>query len=126
MVLESLALMGYCWSWFKLGTNEGDLHTFSFLIMLYMAVFSIISIRERGRFWVTKPSKALVISLFLDAFLGTLFASVGLPGLTPLPWWQVSFIFGYAMVMGLIVNDTIKILLIKWLVPKAVDTSQNL
>lgn len=121
MVVESLALLGYCWTWFKLGSVEGDLHTFSFLIMLYMAVFSIVSIRERGRFWTSKPSKALVISLLMDAFLGTLFASVGIPGLTPLPWWQVMVVFFYAMFMGLVINDSIKILLIKWLLPKSVD-----
>ena len=119
MVLESLALLRYCWSWFGLVTNEGALHTFSFLIMFYMAVFSIISIRERRRFWATKPSKTLGIALFMDALLGTFFAVIGIPGLTPIPWWQLLVVFGYAMFMGLVVNDTIKILLIKWLVPKA-------
>jgi plasma-membrane proton-efflux P-type ATPase len=123
MVLESLALLGYCWSWFGLATNEGALHTFSFLIMLYMAVFSIISIRERRRFWASKPSKALAISLFLDALLGTLFAVVGMPGLTPLPWWQLLTVFSFAMVMGLVINDTIKVLLIRWLVPKAIENN---
>ena len=119
MVLESLALLRYCWSWFGLATNEGALHTFSFLIMLYMAVFSIISVRERRRFWASKPSKALGIALFMDALLGTLFAVIDIPGLTPLPWWQLLIVFSYASVMGLFINDTIKILLIKWLVPKA-------
>ena len=119
MVIEALALLGYCWQKFGLAANDGALHTFSFLIMLYMAVFSIISIRDRRRFWSSKPSKALTISLALDAFLGTVFAIAGLPGLTPLPWWQLLVIFGYAMVMGLIVNDTIKVFLIKKLVSKA-------
>ena len=123
MVLESLALLKYCWSWFGLVTNEGVLHTFSFLIMLYMAVFSIISIRERKRFWASKPSKTLSMALFMDALLGTLFAVIGMPGLTPLPWWQLLIVFGYAMVMGLVINDTIKVLLIRWLVPKAINNN---
>ena len=119
MVLESLALLRYCWAWFGLSSNDGLLHSFSFLIMLYMAVFSIISIRERQSFWSTRPSNALVISLLLDVLLGTFFALLGISGLIPLLWWQVLFVFGYAMVAGLVVNDLIKILLIKWLIPKA-------
>ena len=113
MVLESLGLLGLCWSWFGLASNEGVLHTFSFLIMLYMAVFSIISIRERKSFWRSKPSKALALALFFDALLGTLFAIVGIPGLTPLPWWQLLVVFSFAAVMGLVINDTIKVLLIQ-------------
>jgi hypothetical protein len=89
--------------------------------MLYLAIFSIVSIRERKRFWSSAPSKPLAISLILDAVFGTLFAIVGIPGLTPLPWWQLLIIFAYAMVMGLLVNDTIKVLLIRRLVPQAAD-----
>jgi H+-transporting ATPase len=119
MVLESLALLRYCWFWFGLSSSDGLLHTFSFLIMLYMAVFSIISIRERQSFWASRPSKALVLSLLLDVGLGTIFAVLGISGLLPLLWWQVLFVFGFAMVSGLVVNDLIKVLLIKWLIPKA-------
>ena len=121
MVIEALALLGLCWARFGLAANEGALHTFSFLIMLYLAIFSIVSIRERKRFWSSAPSKPLAISLILDAVFGTLFAIVGIPGLTPLPWWQLLIIFAYAMVMGLLVNDTIKVLLIRRLVPQAAD-----
>ncbi len=123
MVLESLGLLGLCWSWFGLASNGGVLHTFSFLIMLYMAVFSIISIRERKRFWCSKPSRALALALFFDALLGTLFAIVGIPGLTPMPWWQLLVVFSFAAVMGLVINDTIKVLLMRWLVPKAIENS---
>ena len=123
MVLEALGLLWICWSWFGLAANEGVLHTFSFLIMLYMAVFSIISIRERKSFWRSKPSKALSLALFFDALLGTLFAIFGIPGLTPLPWWQLLVVFSFAAVMGLVINDTIKVLLIRWLVPKAIENN---
>ena len=123
MVLESLALLGLCWSWFGLAANEGILHTFSFLIMLYMAVFSIISIRERKSFWKSKPSKALSLALLLDISVGTTFAIIGIPGLTPLPWWQLLTVLTFAAIMGLVVNDTIKVLLIRWLVPKAIENN---
>jgi hypothetical protein len=45
---------------------------------------------------------------------------VGLPGLTPLPRWQMLAIFIYAMVSCLVVNDVVKVVMIKRLVPMAV------
>ena len=45
---------------------------------------------------------------------------VGLPGLVPLPGWQTLAIFAYAMVSCLVVNDAVKVTMIKWRVPTAV------
>ena len=102
------------------GVKDKPLHTFSFLILLYFAVFSVVSARERRWFWATMPSKSLMAALTADALVGTVLALVGLPGLAPLPWWQMLAIFGYAMVSCLVVNDAVKVMLIKRLVPTAV------
>jgi plasma-membrane proton-efflux P-type ATPase len=120
MVAEALLALYFCWSRFGLSTNDGSLYTFSFLTLLYLAVFSIVSARERRRFWATMPSKTLIAALAADALLGTLLALAGIPGLPPLPWWQMIAIFAHAMVSCLLVNDTIKIVMIKWCVPSAV------
>ena len=95
-------------------------HTFSFLTLLYFAVFSIVSARERrcvlgdaaqqDARWPPSPPTLLV---------GTALTFVGLPGLTPLPWWQTLAIFGYAMVACLGVNDAVKVAMIRWRVPAA-------
>jgi len=119
MVAEALLALYFCWSRFGLSTNDGALYTFSFLTLLYLAVFSIVSARERRRFWATMPSKTLMAALAADALLGTLLALAGIPGLPPLPWWQMIAIFAHAMVSCLVVNDTIKIAMIKWRVPAA-------
>lgn len=95
------------------------LHTFSFLILLYFAVSSVVSARERRRFWATMPSKSLNAALTAETLIGTVVALVGLPGLAPLPWWQMLAIFGFALVSCLVVNDAVKIILIKRLVPAA-------
>ena len=50
---------------FRLATNDSALYTFSFLTLLYFAVFSIVSARERRSFWSTMPSKTLVAALAL-------------------------------------------------------------
>ena len=120
MVLEALLLLSIGWSHFGLGTDDNALHTFSFLMLLYLAVFSVLSARERRRFWATVPSKTLVAALAADALIGTALTLVGIPSLTPLPWWQTLTIFGYSLVACLGVNDAIKVAMIKWRVPAAV------
>ena len=79
-----------------------------------------MSARERRHFWATMPSGTLVAALAADLLVGTALTYVGLPGLTPLPWWQTLALLGYAMVACLVVNDAVKVVLIRWLVPKAV------
>ena len=117
MVVEALLLLFVCWSRFGLSADDNALYTFSFLTLLYLAVFSIVSARERRRFWATVPSRPLLAALAAEALIGTVLAVVGIPGLTPLPWWQTAAVFVYAMVSCLFVNDTLKVGLIKWWVP---------
>ncbi len=120
MVAESLFLLWIGWSSFGLATNNNALYTFSFLTLLYMAVFSIVSARERHWFWTTMPGKTLMAALVADTLAGTALTFVGLPSLMPLPWRQTLAIFTYAMVVCLVVNDTVKVALIRWRVPSAV------
>jgi H+-transporting ATPase len=119
MVAESLLLLYIGLSHFGLAANDNALYTFSFLTLLYFAAFSIVSARERRWFWATMPSKTLMGALTADALVGTVLTLVGLPGLLPLPWWQMLAIFIYAMVFCLVVNDAVKVAMIKWLVPAA-------
>jgi H+-transporting ATPase len=117
MVAEALILLWIGWSHFGLAADDNALDTFSFLTLLYFAVFSIVSARERRRFWATAPSAALAAALAAEALIGTALAVVGIPGLVPLPWWQTCAVFGYAMVSCLVLNDALKVAMIRWGVP---------
>jgi magnesium-transporting ATPase (P-type) len=120
MLIETLFLLWIGWSRFGLATNNNALYTFSFLTLLYFAVFSIVSARERRWFWSTVPSKTFLSALTADALTGTVLTFVGLPELMPLPWTQTLAIFAYAMVSCLVVNDAVKVAMIKWRVVNAV------
>jgi len=120
MVAEALFLLWIGWSRFGLAANNNALYTFSFLTLLYFAVFSILSARERRWFWASMPSKTLLGAVMADALVGTVLTFVGLPGLMPLSWWQALAIFAYSMVSCLVVNDAVKVAMIKWRVPTAV------
>jgi H+-transporting ATPase len=120
MVVETLLFLYIGWSRFGLATNDNALYTFSFLMLLYFAAFSIVSARERRWFWTTMPSKTLVAALTAEVVVGTVLTLVGLPSLTPLPWWQTLAVFAYAMLSCLGVNDAVKVAMIKWRVPVSV------
>jgi hypothetical protein len=64
MVGEALLLLWIGWSRFGLAINNNALYTFSFLMLLYFAVFSVVSARERHWFWATLPSKTLVAAIW--------------------------------------------------------------
>jgi magnesium-transporting ATPase (P-type) len=119
MVAETLLLLRIGWWQFGLAASNNALSTFSFLALLYFAVFSVVSARERRAFWSTMPSKTLMAALLADALTGTVLTHVGLPGLMPLPWPQTFAIFAFAMFSCLVINDAVKVVMIKWLVPAA-------
>ena len=119
MVVETLLFLYIGWSHFDLATNDNALYTFSFLLLLYFAAFSIVSARERRWFWTTMPSKTLVAALTAQVFVGTVLTLIGLPSFTPLPWWQTLAVFAYAILSCLVVNDAVKVAMIKWRIPVA-------
>jgi magnesium-transporting ATPase (P-type) len=120
MVAEALLFLWFGWARFGLATDDNALYTFSFLLLLYFAVFSVVSARERRTFWATIPSKALMAALLADALTGTILTRVGLPGLLPLPWAQTLAILVYAFVSCLVVNDAVKAVMIRWRIPAAI------
>jgi hypothetical protein len=119
MVAESLFILWIGLSQWGLATNENMLYTFSFLTLLYFAAFSIVSARERHWFWKTRPSRTVLIAIMAEIFIGTGLTYVGLPGLIPLPWWQPLLILMFAISMCLVLNDSVKVAMIRWRVPLA-------
>jgi magnesium-transporting ATPase (P-type) len=120
MVVEALLALWIGWSRCGLATSDGALNTFSFLTLLYFAAFSIVSARERRWFWATRPSTTVMWAVVAETVIGTGMTWMGLPGLLPLPWARTLAIFAGAMVSCLVVNDAVKVGLIKWRVPSAV------
>jgi len=113
MVVEALGLLTIGWRAFDLVADDGALHTFTFQTLFYFALFSIVSVRERRRFWASRPSGILLLALFLDALVGTALSTMGIRGLAPLAWQETVFVFGYAMLCCLFVNDILKAALMK-------------
>jgi H+-transporting ATPase len=111
MTVEALGLLYFGSQRFGLAVSDGSLHTFSFEILLYFAIFSILVVRESGHFWNSRPSRTMIIALVLDALAGAVIPSVGIPGLTPLPLGPTLLVIGYTGVFSLGLNDYVKVLL---------------
>jgi len=112
MLVEALGLLVLGWHWFDLGNHNRRLQTFSFQTLLFFALFSILSIRERRAFWLSRPSTILGLALFADARVGLLIGVFGLGELQPLPLTQTAFIVGYALLFSLRANDFVKLVVI--------------
>jgi H+-transporting ATPase len=108
MLGEALGLLAVAWHQFGLGSDPGRLQTFTFETLLFFALFSMISIRERRAFWASVPSKALSLGLAADACAGVLVAAHGLAELRPLPARELAMVVGYSFVFSLLVNDVVK------------------
>ena len=112
MLVEALALLALGWRIFDLGRDAAHLPTFAFITLLFFALFSLISIRERRAFWRSWPSRALAMALAADAGVGLLIGIFGLGELRPLPPGQVLFVVGIALLCSLTLNDWVKLLLL--------------
>jgi magnesium-transporting ATPase (P-type) len=117
MVLEALLVLWIGWSHYGLAANANARYTFSFLTLLYFAAFSIVSARERRWFGATMPSKPVIAAVMAETLIGTVLTLVGLPGLEPMPWPLMLAIFASAVVSCLVVNDVVKVLMIRRRVP---------
>ncbi|MBC7232275.1 MAG: plasma-membrane proton-efflux P-type ATPase [Chloroflexi bacterium] len=113
MVVEAFGLLYVGFRYFGLAANDQALYTFAFETLFYFAMFSIFVVRERGHFWNSMPSKTLLAAIGLDTMLGTALATIGIPGLHPLPPRITLTVFIYTMVSSLLVNDFIKYLAIR-------------
>ena len=113
MTIEALGLLAIGWHWLDLGGRPGSLQTFTFETLLFFAIFSILSIRERRAFWASRPSATLFWALVLDACVGVLIGVHGLAELQPLRLGHIAIIIGYSFVFSLIVNDLFKVAWIK-------------
>ena len=113
MVAEAFGLLYLGLRYFGLSMDDPTFYTFTFETLFYFAMFSILAVRERRHFWDSMPSRILLTAIGLDLVVGTLIATLGIPGLHPLPLPVTLFVLAYAAVFSLGVND-----LAKWLVLK--------
>jgi len=106
MLAEALGLLAVGSRLFDLGGTR--IHTFSFLTLLFFALFSLLSLRERRAFWRSRPSWVLGLAVAANGLVGLAIGLLGLADLRPLRPGEVAFIAGWTAVCSLGPNDVLK------------------
>jgi hypothetical protein len=70
-------------------------------------------VRERNRFWESRPSKMLSITVAAETVLIMAISILGVLELAPLGYVPVLAIFGYTLFVMLLINDPIKVYLVR-------------
>ena len=120
MLVEALGLLAIGWHRLQLRDHPGQLQTFTFQLLLFFALLSLVSIRERRAFWASRPSSVLALALGADAILGMIIGVSGLGEMRPLPLRQSTLIFIYALICALGINDLVKRMLMRNSAPLSV------
>ena len=113
MLAESLAAVWAGWRLFDLGAHQRALETFSFQLLLYFALFSIVSERERRAFWASRPSTTLAVALIATGVAVFVLCLIGMPGLTRVPVGLTMVAIVSAIVASLTLNDWVKAMMFR-------------
>jgi len=113
MLIEAFGLLYIGLNYFNLNADNAALSTFSFEILFFFAMFSILVVREKGHFWDSAPSKTFLSVISIDMILGAVFPTFGFLGFKAIPLIQTLAVIGYSFIFSLIINDFIKFVLLK-------------
>ncbi len=112
-LIEHFGLLFVALHFLGLSSDISQLNTFALGMLFYSGMFTLLIIRERRRFWSSRPSKPLFTALLLDMVFVGVISTIGLPGLTSLPLSYTLGIIAYYAFFVLIANDSIKTYLVR-------------
>jgi hypothetical protein len=113
IVAETMGLLFFGIKYFNLQLDNQALSTFSFEIIFYFAIFSLLIERERNHFWSSWPSKTLSTIIIADIGFAMIFTTCGFLGFKAIPFYQTFLVIGYSVICSFVVNDWIKFHLLK-------------
>jgi H+-transporting ATPase len=114
LVIAELTFFLYIGSfYFGLFGDLGQLHTFTFEMLIFVELLDLLIIRERKHFWNSKPSRFLILAIAGDLVLVFLISVLGLPGIVPIPPTAALAVAAFSFVIAFLINDPIKVLLVR-------------
>jgi H+-transporting ATPase len=111
-IIEGIALTFLGFSYFGLSADINRLYTFAFAYLALTALFTLLSVRERSRFWKSKPSNPMLIMTALEVLIIFAISSLGFWELAPLSFIPLLAITAFVLTVTFIVNDWVKVHLI--------------
>lgn len=113
VVVESLVVLYVGLKYFGLEADYNALRTYSFTILFYFGVFTVFVVRERGHFWESKPSKTMFYAILADTVIVAAIATIGMPGVKPIPPAYTATVITLTLFFSLVVNDNVKYMLLR-------------
>ncbi len=114
---ELMLLLHIGYTYFGLSGHIDQLHTYTFQMLIFMELLDLLIIRERKRFWCSKPSRFLLSAVGIDLVLVFLISILGLPGVAPIAPAAALTVAAVTLVFVFLANDSLKVLLIRKLWP---------
>jgi len=113
MTIESAIFAVPALSYFNLIGGMEKIFTFGFAYINFVGFSTVLILREQNHFWKSRPSKFLSIVILAEVLLVTAISTIGVLELSPLGYWPVLAILGYSLLTSLLINDPIKVYLIR-------------
>jgi H+-transporting ATPase len=113
VVAESMLLLYVAFYHFGLRDHINQLYTVVFDFLVFTALFNLLIVRERGRFWGSTPSKVLALSVLADVAAVFLISAFGVRELAPISPVQTFALLAYSAIACLLVNDFAKTVLVR-------------
>jgi len=113
MTVESAIFAVPVLSYFGLIGNVEKIYTFGFAYLNLTGVFTLMIVRERNHFWKSRPSKFLSVTVLTEVLFVTAISIFGVLELAPLGYIPVLAILSYALLTTFLINDPVKVCLIR-------------
>ncbi len=113
MTVESAIFAVPALAYFGLTGDMGKIYTFGFAYINFVGIATILILREQNYFWKSRPSGFLSIVIVAQVLLVSAISLSGVLELAPLGYLPVLAIFGYTLLTSLLVNDPIKVYLVR-------------
>ena len=89
------------------------IYTFGFAYLNIAGVSTMLIVRARDRFWKTRPSDFLVVTVLAEFLLVIIIGVFGFLELAPLGFLPVAVILAYTFLVTFLINDSVKVYLMK-------------
>ena len=113
MIIESAIFTVPALSYFGVIGNVEKIYTFGFAYLNIAGISTLMIVRERNHFWKSKPSRFLSVMVLGEVLFVIAVSVFGVFELAPLGYLPVLAILGYAMLTTFLINDPIKVFLIR-------------
>jgi H+-transporting ATPase len=111
--LAGVALTVAGLSFLGLSESVNKLYTFGFAYLVVIGVFNLLVVRERGHFWKSRPSNFMIGAMAIQVAVVTTISLLGFLELAPISPVALSAIFGCAAIAAFLVNDQLKVFLLR-------------